>query len=524
MDREHNGSFDTDQSDQIVDLLERPATFSRYPCPLCNDERYTELDVDRLEKHLGQHLKILATFALPSVGSGSHVSGDSVAAQEPTQSEGGTRQSISTNNENSQALDAEASSDPAGSLSQTDQSKEGEWIIREQERREHAERIALAENNARLRAEREAERIREERDRERRRVGELRALEERRQIDSTQSERRGRSEDERERLIQATVARRRREEELEGRRVAEAIDRERREVARRRRNDEERLWRLQEEEERLQWQRLARAPRSPRHAVAEARYEERHQAAKQEREEDERLWRLQEEMARLERKHNQSKRASEHDKQHQQTSVKEVIHRLRQDNHEGSLDNGIAFYLIENTLQDVKVLYRALLSQLVRQLGSVSPITQRMFVEHEFSRSLTPDQLGTMLMELLTFFARAVIVIDGLDKAEEQTVQTIFRFIRSASNQIKRIQLFVTSRVSLVVNDACWDRAYCSDYAERSRWRDSVKTLSIPRGITNKDIATYVEAEVDNDVGLRHLGSPAKIEILNRILPQSDGL
>ncbi|KAL8904409.1 MAG: hypothetical protein Q9207_003272, partial [Kuettlingeria erythrocarpa] len=63
----------------------------------------------------------------------------------------------------------------ARSLSLTRQYEERKRVIQEQERREHAERIALAENAARRRAEKEAERIREERDRERRRNDALRA-------------------------------------------------------------------------------------------------------------------------------------------------------------------------------------------------------------------------------------------------------------------------------------------------------------------------------------------------------------
>lgn len=84
MNDQHNDSFDANQLDQIVDLMERPAIFSRFSCPLCYDERSADLDLFQLEKHLGRHLQILATFALPSVGSASRASNDSVAAQDST--------------------------------------------------------------------------------------------------------------------------------------------------------------------------------------------------------------------------------------------------------------------------------------------------------------------------------------------------------------------------------------------------------------------------------------------------------
>ncbi|KAL8656465.1 MAG: hypothetical protein Q9210_000258 [Variospora velana] len=132
----------------------------------------------------------------------------------------------------------------ARSLSITRQYEERKRIIREQEGRERAERIAKAENAARLTAEREAERtreeaerIREERDRERHRNEDLQAREQRRQIEAVESERR-RSQEERKRLAQAIVARQRREDSNR-RRAAEAVlERERQQLARRRRDDE----------------------------------------------------------------------------------------------------------------------------------------------------------------------------------------------------------------------------------------------------------------------------------------------
>lgn len=95
MNSEHDGSFNTDKLNQIVDLLERPASFSRFSCPLCHDARFVSLDLEQLGRHLGRHLQILATFALPSIGNDGRASNDSVAAQDSTQSDGETRKSVS---------------------------------------------------------------------------------------------------------------------------------------------------------------------------------------------------------------------------------------------------------------------------------------------------------------------------------------------------------------------------------------------------------------------------------------------
>ncbi|KAL8960891.1 MAG: hypothetical protein Q9193_002482 [Seirophora villosa] len=154
----------------------------------------------------------------------------------------------------------------ARSLSLTRQYEERKRVIREQERREHAERVARAENAARLRAERDAEQIREERDRERRRN------------EAVERERRQRRQEERERQAQAIAARQRRED-ADRRRAAEAVvEREQRQLARRRR-DEEEQWRIEEERRRLERQRRAIIPRAPRHAVEIHHHHHHHEPA-----------------------------------------------------------------------------------------------------------------------------------------------------------------------------------------------------------------------------------------------------
>ncbi|KAL8810714.1 MAG: hypothetical protein Q9223_002161 [Gallowayella weberi] len=162
----------------------------------------------------------------------------------------------------------------ARSLSLNRSYEERKEAHRERERREYAQRVALAENEARLRAEREAQRLRDERDRERRHNEDLRSREQRRLEDQrrlrtevAERERRRRSQEERERLAAAIIARRRREE-LDRRWEAEAIlQRERRAEARRRREEAERLQLIQEERDRLARQRRAHIPRGPRHAA-----------------------------------------------------------------------------------------------------------------------------------------------------------------------------------------------------------------------------------------------------------------
>ncbi|KAL8775321.1 MAG: hypothetical protein Q9209_000328 [Squamulea sp. 1 TL-2023] len=144
----------------------------------------------------------------------------------------------------------------ARSLSTNRQYEKRKEAIWERERREHAQQVALAENEARLRAERDAQRFRDERDRERRRNDEFRTREQRR------------LEDQRRLRIEDADRERRRRNREEGERRREAIfEAERRAEARRRREEEQRREMDQEEHDRLARQRRARIPRGPRHAA-----------------------------------------------------------------------------------------------------------------------------------------------------------------------------------------------------------------------------------------------------------------
>ncbi|KAL8880072.1 MAG: hypothetical protein Q9198_002448 [Flavoplaca austrocitrina] len=158
----------------------------------------------------------------------------------------------------------------ARSLSLNRQYDKHKEAMREHERRKHVERVAFTENTKRLRAEREAQRLREEVDRERRhkedlRIRAQRLLDDQRRLQIEDANRQRRQSQER---VAAAIVARRRRRELDRRREAEAIVEAERRVADRRRREEEVIQeRMQEERDRLTRQRLARIPRGPRHAA-----------------------------------------------------------------------------------------------------------------------------------------------------------------------------------------------------------------------------------------------------------------
>ncbi|KAL9632427.1 MAG: hypothetical protein Q9204_003801 [Flavoplaca sp. TL-2023a] len=76
----HDEQYDDDQLGLMVDMFKRPAMESAFMCPICKDNRYQSLGVDEFEEHLGRHLEVISTFALPSDG-GIDGSSDSIATE-----------------------------------------------------------------------------------------------------------------------------------------------------------------------------------------------------------------------------------------------------------------------------------------------------------------------------------------------------------------------------------------------------------------------------------------------------------
>ncbi|KAL8780646.1 MAG: hypothetical protein Q9213_006383 [Squamulea squamosa] len=87
MKHEHDKFFGFEQLDSTINMFARPALQSSFSCPICVDDRYHGLSIDKLEEHLGRHLEILSTFALPSGGGAGNSSVDSIDTQNAVQNQ-----------------------------------------------------------------------------------------------------------------------------------------------------------------------------------------------------------------------------------------------------------------------------------------------------------------------------------------------------------------------------------------------------------------------------------------------------
>ena len=65
MEEEHGDVVIKAQLHNVVSWCERPLETMLSTCPLCRSDDAKDLSPERLEKHLGRHMEILALFALP---------------------------------------------------------------------------------------------------------------------------------------------------------------------------------------------------------------------------------------------------------------------------------------------------------------------------------------------------------------------------------------------------------------------------------------------------------------------------
>lgn len=65
MKDEHRESFEESQLEALAKMVARPAVDLKFSCPLRCSDRVETFSIDKFEAHLGRHLEIIATFALP---------------------------------------------------------------------------------------------------------------------------------------------------------------------------------------------------------------------------------------------------------------------------------------------------------------------------------------------------------------------------------------------------------------------------------------------------------------------------
>jgi hypothetical protein len=132
----------------------------------------------------------------------------------------------------------------------------------------------------------------------------------------------------------------------------------------------------------------------------------------------------------------------------------------------------------EHTVQTYVNLIVSLLKQLVQECSTVSPFMRKLYDEH-FKKSTHPsvqEFLGTLKLEIDTFYSSAFIIVDALDEGFERA-----RLVYDLRNLSRAIRLMVTSRDLLSIRGTM---------------------LEIPRleiRARSEDIKNYIEARLSTE-------------------------
>ncbi|KAL8708515.1 MAG: hypothetical protein Q9225_007585 [Loekoesia sp. 1 TL-2023] len=585
MNDQHCGSYSADQLDSIIDILERPATSSRSSCPLCHDERYQELDLDRLERHLGHHLQVLATFALPSVGSESRASDDSIAAQDARYTDEETSQS-SRVTEDDFLLPDNKLDDNAGPYDDISKNydlssrREDTYFPELSEFQSNVEHQTVPERcgarclrswinidpesplNLTVRDAAGAKITLEifpnpgegECGSAQVRVSDLfehaldlavRSLE----------QGKGLSRSDYDYFFHSVRGRLREFTKLV---IAE--------IVLQKEQDEELLNSLKTLETQLTIPPPYEAPADSDPDSEPDSYQEwgflnvRQPQTKvviraNEQGQDDAVEKFCQWLTLVDQSFSPAavldwvypgtcswlRECGEY-KEFRSGRLKvllveglpgcgktalcsaKIIQELElEDSWDGSL--GLAHYFLGQQLNDIAALFRALICQLIRQARSVPPPIRAVFRDSSSSsKSLTMDQLQKILEGLVSFFKKTILVVDALDRIEKHSIQILSRFIRRISNQGVEIQLIATSRISMAVDDAFWDPTFAQDSEERSRWSNSCGTLFISRQFTSRDIEICARSATYRNAILKEAGSAFRQATVRSIIVQSNGI
>ncbi|KAL8962236.1 MAG: hypothetical protein Q9193_001328 [Seirophora villosa] len=553
MERQHKDSFKADHLEQIVDLLERPANSTRSACPLCCDERYGDLDVYHLERHLGRHLQVVASFTLPRAGPASLASDASVAAQNAKATDEDSSLSKSASRDYAQPSDAYvdsnevfdlASAKDGHELKQVGDSLQGLPALLN---KVVSQKVSMrcARNSLRYWKEILSSRTLHPHLDEKSRRSRVEAI-----IDTIPTpaendtfdmeamisvgtifrcaglgnDELGKADSDKWRYLclgdftQTLIAHCEKEEYFE---LAGS------------------LLQLQEQltvplpseiaaysEEDWSFMRQGLPPSQEGFETSEQgkddpmeRFCENFASADQ----SSILSRILQGLCPgtgswlMETKHFQDFKAREHKvlliyglRKWLQSSTVECLLKNRQP--------GVAKRGYE-AADSADVLFSALIHQLVRQLNRVPTAVQWLLQDCLVSSpSFSQTQLETMLTEILNFFEYTTIVLDALDKMGKSSALTVSRFIRRLSNRGVGIQLLATSRMTFDVIDAFWDPMFREGSEESGKWSSSVNKLHLNRQAVNDDIARYGKSLLTIN--------PAALlqDVINEVIRHSDGM
>ncbi|KAL8827298.1 MAG: hypothetical protein Q9170_007070 [Blastenia crenularia] len=575
MNHQHGNSFNVDQSEMIVDMLERPATQSGFSCPLRCNEDFVSLDLDRFERHLGRHLEILARFALPSTGSESRASNDSVAAQDERHNDDRSSQSDRTADEDAISFD----NDDEGYLEMSEMSNKKNRSLSGQlesylqkfwRPQQTVTPIVVKEEFAihclcswaRIYLESIWENTLCDAD--------IHAIVVHRSVPTGSGSAVLSMGELYDRAFLCATRMLKVEESLSHgddrlpillrSRLKDFTDTMISEISPENEQFDlllQQLQLLQAKLRRLPWSFFSTDFEQERgfSDTGEPHTEKLIGPSEQDD------WNLVEDFCKWLAPVTQSPLflndlsqihpntgawftgSSKYEKFISQSLrvllvvglpgcgktrlFAKAVQEIKRVN-DAETAFGLAYYFLGEAVDSIAAVFRNLICQLVRQAKSIPPTTEsivKLQASSSSSASLSIDQLEVILEGAVSLFKRTVIAVDALDKIEKSSVLILSRFIRRVSNQGVQIRLIATSRTSLSVDDAFWDPTFGERSGEeRSRWMSSRETFFIDPLKTAQDIRIYADAAINGNAVLRDASAQVKERLISEIVDESGGM
>lgn len=541
MVNQHKGSFAMDQLKSVIDMLERPAISSRFSCPLCCDDRYEDLNVEQLEKHLGYHLEVTASFALPSITGGTHASDDSVAAQDARHDDHDSSWSDLDIDRDTPHVDIDLDEEEgtvndimASSLHDLDvfKSQYGQRLV---SRRfaDHCRQSWLKTAPELLLGSVKDGPWYEMRS------DEVYALISAWNVSLSSLSKPGYEDGTSVAMIellddvsdfsmlQESSADRAGIIELRRYYMKIFVDFMVTEIVSQGEQVGDMFDGLQQLQTQLSISMLPEAAvdsdqdwgfmhtqQSPPKAFVEAE-------AQEERDSVEEfchwLWPIDQYLSLSATEIcpgtcNWLEETSEY-KQFKDGAIRVLLlqgypgigkttlfaNTIRELKLEADLDDslGLAYYFLGCGSDSPLEIFRTLVCQLVNQARSVPSKLQAVFRDSpDSSHLLSRTRLEEMLEEAMPLFKKTIFAIDALDQIDVSLIQVISRFVRRMSNCGVEVQLIAFSRTNMAIEDAFWDPTFVSNGEERSRWMNTFKKLHIDPQMTAKDIRIYAMSSI----------------------------
>ncbi|KAL8731164.1 MAG: hypothetical protein Q9166_003571 [cf. Caloplaca sp. 2 TL-2023] len=162
---------------------------------------------------------------------------------------------------------------------------------------------------------------------------------------------------------------------------------------------------------------------------------------------------------------------------------------------------------------------QCILAKLLQQAHEVPVALQELYEGRQEGSAVIPlDKILEILQITFSLFKETVIILDGLDICSNSTIKTFSRIVQEALKRGSEVRCIATSRVSLIVQDAIRPEQFERPTVSRLQWHNNFEATLIPRELIERDIEAMV-ASINRDLWPLHTLTP-----IETIVSESNGM